>query len=71
MRTPGDYKQQHLIKWANQIASSIPTREDIPEQISAHMRQFWTTDMLKSLREIADETPDILNEDVHSALQSL
>ena len=71
MSTPGDYKQQHLIKWANQIASSIPTREDIPGQISAHMRQFWTTDMLKSLREIADETPDILHEDVHSALQSL
>ena len=71
MSTPGDYKQQHLIKWANQIASSIPTREDIPGQISAHMRQFWTTEMLKSLREIADETPDILCEDVHGALQSL
>ena len=71
MSTPGDYKQQHLIKWANQIASSIPTREDIPGQISAHMRQFWTTEMLKSLREVAAKTPDILNEDVHSALQSL
>jgi hypothetical protein len=71
MSTPGDYKQQHLIKWANQIASSIPTREDIPGQISAHMRQFWTSEMLKSLREIADETPDILDEDVRSALQSL
>jgi hypothetical protein len=35
------------------------------------MRQFWTSEMLKSLREIADETPDILSEDVHSALQSL
>ena len=71
MSTPGDYKQQHLIKWANQIASSIPTREDIPGQISAHMRQFWTTEMLKSLRTIAAETPDILSEHVHSALQSL
>lgn len=71
MSTPGDYKQQHLIKWANQIASSIPTREDIPGQISAHMRQFWTTEMLKSLRTIAAETPDILSDDVHSALQSL
>jgi hypothetical protein len=71
MSTSGNYKQQHLIKWANQIASSIPTREDIPGQISAHMRQFWTSEMLKSLREIADETPDILDEDVRSALQSL
>ena len=71
MSTPGDYKQQHLIKWANQIASSIPTREDIPGQVSAHMRQFWTTEMQQTLRDIAAETPDILSEDVHSALQSL
>ena len=71
MSPSGDYKQQHLIKWANQIASSIPTRQDIPGQISAHMRQFWTREMLKALREIAAETPDILSEDVHSALRSL
>ena len=71
MTTPGDYKQQHLIKMANQIAHSIPTRDDIPGQIGAHMRQFWTTEMLKTLRTIAAETPDILSEDVHSALQSL
>ena len=71
MSTPGDYKQQHLIKMANQIANSIPTRDDIPSQISSHMRQFWTTEMLKTLRTIAAETPDILSEDVHSALQSL
>ena len=71
MSTSGDYKQQHLFKLANQSATSFPTREDIPGQISAHMRQFWTTEMLKTLREIAAETPDILSEDVHSALQSL
>ena len=71
MSTPGDYKQQHLIKMANQIASSIPTRDDIPAQISAHMRQFWTSEMLKTLREIAAETPEILSEDVRSALHSL
>jgi len=69
--TRGDYKQQHLIKWANQIASNIPTRENIPSQISAHMRQFWTSEMLKTLGEIAAKTPDLLSEDVHSALQSL
>ena len=71
MSTSGDYKQQHLIKMANQIARSVPTPEDTPEQISAHMRQFWTSEMLQTLREIAAETPDILSEDVHSALQSL
>ena len=71
MNTSGDCKRQHLIKMANQIASSIPTREDIPGQISAHLRQFWTSEMLQTLRQIAVETPDILSEDVHSALQSL
>ena len=71
MSTPGDYKQQHLIKMANQIASNIPTRDDIPSQISTHMRQFWTSEMQQTLREIAAETPDILSEDVHSALRSL
>ena len=71
MSTSGDYKQQHLIKMANQIATNIPTRKDIPGQISAHMRQFWTSEMLQTLREIAAETPDVLTEDVHNALQSL
>ena len=59
------------IKTANQIATNIPTRENIPGQISAHMRQFWTSEMLQTLREIAAETLDILSEEVHSALQSL
>ena len=71
MSTSGDYKQQHLIKMANQIAHSMPTRDDIPGQISAHMRQFWPSEMQATLRQIASETPDLLSEDVHSALQSL
>ena len=71
MSTSGDYKQQHLIKMANQIASNIPTRDDIPGQISAHMRQFWTSEMQQTLRQIASENPDLLSEDVHNALQSL
>ena len=71
MSTSGDYKQQHLIKMANQIASSMPTRDDIPGQISAHMRQFWPSEMQQTLRQIASETPDLLTEDVHNALQSL
>ena len=71
MSTSGDYKQQHLIKMANQIAHSMPSRDDIPGQISAHMRQFWTSEMQKTLRQIASENPDLLSEDVHNALQSL
>ena len=71
MSTSGDYKQQHLIKMANQIASNIPTKDDIPGQISAHLRQFWTSEMQQTLRDIAAETPDILSEDVHTALRSL
>ena len=71
MSTSGDYKQQHLIKMANQIAQSMPTRDDIPGQISTHMRQFWPSEMQQTLRQIASENPDLLSEDVHNALQSL
>jgi hypothetical protein len=71
MSTSGDYKQQHLIKMANQIAHSMPTRDDIPGQISVHMRQFWPSEMQQTLRQIASENPDLLSEDVHNALQSL
>ena len=71
MSTSGDYKQQHLIKMANQIAHSMPTRDDIPGQISAHMRQFWPSEMQQTLGQIASENPDLLSEDVHNALQSL
>ena len=71
MSTSGDYKQKHLIKMANQIAHSMPSRDDIPGQISAHMRQFWTSEMQQTLSQIASETPDLFSEDVHNALQSL
>ena len=71
MSASGDYKQQRLIKMANQIASNVPTREDAPAQVSQHMRQFWTTEMKQTLREIAAGTPDILSEDVHTALRFL
>ncbi len=67
----GDYKQEHLIKMANQIAHSVPTRDDVSGQVSQHLRQFWTPGMRQTLREIADENPDRLIEDVHNALRSL
>ena len=70
MSTAGDYKREHLIKMVNQIASNVPTREDIPAQVSAHLRQFWTPEMQRTLRQIATETPDRLNEEVHHALRS-
>ena len=71
MSTSGDYKQAHLIKMANQIASNVPTREDVPAQVSAHLRQFWTSEMQQALQEIAAETPDRLTEEVLHALRSL
>ncbi len=71
MNASSDYKRQHLIKMANQIADNVPTREDVPAQVSQHMRQFWTPEMQQTLRDIASSTPDFLNEEVHSALRSL
>ena len=71
MSVGGNYKQEHLIKMANQIAHSVPTRDDVSGQVSQHLRQFWTPGMRQTLREIADENPDRLIEDVHNALRSL
>ena len=71
MSGAGDYKQEHLIKMANQIAHSVPTRDDVSGQVSQHLRQFWTPGMRQTLREIAAENPDRLIEDVHTALRSL
>ena len=67
----GDYKQEHLIKMANQIAYSVPSQDDVSGQASQHLRQFWTSEMRQTLREIAAENPDRLIEDVHTALRSL
>ena len=71
MSTAMDYEERHLVKMANQIAGSIPVRDDVPAQICHHMRQFWTPVMHKSLRQIATETPDSLCLDVHAALENL
>ena len=71
MSTAMDYQQRHLVKMANQIAGNIPVRADVPGQICAHMRQFWTPVMQKSLRHIAAETPDSLCLEVHTALENL
>ena len=45
MNASADYKRQHLIKMANQIADNVPTREDVPAQVSQHMRcLLYTSD---------------------------
>ena len=67
----GDYKQEHLIKMANQIAHSVPSLDDVSGQVSQHLRQFWTSEMRQTLQEIAAEKPDRLIEHVHTALRSL
>ena len=67
----GDYKQEHLIKMANQIAHSVPSQDDVSGQVSQHLRQFWTSEMRQTLQEIAAEKPDRLIEHVHTALRSL
>lgn len=60
-------------EWQAEAAEALiaPIMASEPGQVSAHMRQFWTSEMLKTLSEIAAVTLDLLSEDVHSALQSL
>ncbi len=66
-----DYQQQHLVKMVNQIASNVPRREAVAEQVGQHLKQFWTPEMRQQLRDIAAHEPESLVPDVHAALQSL
>lgn len=56
---------------ANQIAAGVPSREDVAGQVSHHMQQFWTPEMLKELSEIAANQPDCIGPEVHAALVAL
>ena len=56
---------------ANQIAGGMPTREDVAGQVSHHMRQFWTPEMLKELSDIVTNKPDCVDAEVHAALAAL
>ena len=53
---------------ANQIAGSMPTRENVPAQIVQHMTQFWTPPMRADLKKIAENTADLLSDDVLAAV---
>ena len=56
---------------ANQIAAGVPSREDVAVQVSHHMQQFWTPEMLKDLSDIATTKPDCIGAEVHAALAAL
>ena len=56
---------------ANQIAGGVPIREDVAGQVSHHMRQFWTPEMLKELSDIVTNKPDCVDAEVHAALAAL
>ena len=66
-----EYHQEHLVRMANQIAEGVPSREDVAGQVSHHMQQFWTPEMLKELFEIAANQPDCIGPEVHAALVAL
>jgi len=66
-----DYHQEHLVRMANQIAGGVPSREDVAGQVSHHMRQFGTPEMLKDLSDIATNKPDCIGAEVHAALAAL
>jgi hypothetical protein len=62
-----NYEQSHLVKMANQIAANIPARSEIPAQIAAHIRNFWTPAMRADLEFLAHRQPDLFEPDVQTA----
>ena len=66
-----NYEQAHLVKMINQIAANVPDRHAVPEQVAAHVRNFWTPQMRVELEAIARDYPEALVPEVHTALDSL
>lgn len=66
-----NYEQAHLVKMANQIAANVPNRDEVAEQIAAHLRSFWTPQMRVDITAIADDYPDVLDPQVRTALEIL
>ncbi|MDP1877376.1 MAG: formate dehydrogenase subunit delta [Actinomycetota bacterium] len=60
-----------LAKMANQIAASVPDPARSDEQTAAHLRTFWTPQMIADLRLAAGSDPEGLRNDVHRALALL
>lgn len=66
-----NYEQSHLVKMVNQIAANVPNRDEVAEQIAAHLRSFWTPQMRIDIIAISDDYPDVLDPQVRTALEIL
>jgi hypothetical protein len=64
-------RDAHLARMANQIAASVPSRTDIPEQVALHLASFWTPSMIESLTQHAEHHPGDIGPDVIAALAVL
>jgi hypothetical protein len=56
---------------ANQIAASVPSRIDVPQQVALHLTTFWAPSMIQLLAQHAEQHPADIAPDVAAALAVL
>jgi N-acetyl-beta-hexosaminidase len=60
-----------LVKMANQIAASVPDRENASVETAQHIQRFWTPAMIRELVAHARQNPTSVVPEVTRALADL
>ncbi len=68
MAADGVLSGHRLVAMANQIASNVPNREAVAQQLVQHIEQFWTPPMRQELRDLAATNPELFDTAVLSAV---
>ncbi len=64
-------KPEPLVRMANQIAASVPGRDDVAAETAAHLLRFWTPAMIDLLGGHVRAHPGTVGPDVAEALAIL
>lgn len=58
-------------RMANQIAANLKRRSDSIEAIRAHLKSFWTPQMIEELKSFASKNPQELDDLIVKVAQEL
>ena len=58
-------------RMANQIAANLKYRTDASESITAHLKSFWTPQMIAELKTLTSKDPQDFDEIINKVAASL
>lgn len=64
-------KVDSLVRMANQISKNVPDRQHAVDQTAAHLKAFWSPEMVDALDTHVQSQPDDVDETVRAALAVL